>query len=120
MEKIKVKNNLRRPVIFRVPGKTIRLGAGQKTELPGHFKEAQELKTLRLRKCVSVLEVLEEKTEEKEEKTGEKKEKPVQETGKIETKDKKPGKASKKAGKARKKKTGDTGGDKKSHWLEEE
>jgi len=117
MEKIKVKNNLRRPVIFRVPGKTIRLGAGQETELPGHFKAAQELKTLCLRKCVSVLE---EKTEEKEEKTEEKKEESVEETGKIETKDKKPGKAPKKAAKARRKKSGDTGSDKKPHPLEEE
>jgi hypothetical protein len=110
MEKIKVKNNLRRPVIFRVPGKTIRLGAGQETELPGHCKEAQELKTLYLRKCVSVLE----------EKKEEKKEKPVEETAKIETKVKKPGKAPKKAAKARGKKSGDTGGDKKPHPLEEE
>lgn len=65
MEKIKIKNNLRRPVIFRVPGKSIRMSPGQVAEIPGYYKEARQVKKLCLRNSLTILKV-EEKTKAKE------------------------------------------------------
>ena len=88
MEMIRVRNNLRRPVMFRIPGMSVRLGPGQSVRLPGHCKETPELKRLCLRKSLSILE--EEETALLD--TG-----PGAEAGKEEEKRKKPGK--KKSGK---------------------
>jgi hypothetical protein len=56
MNMIRVKNNLRRPVLFRIPGQSVRLGPGQAIELPGHCKDAAELKALYLRNALSLSE----------------------------------------------------------------
>lgn len=56
MEKIEIKNNTRRPLMFRVPGRSIRLSPGGTLEIPRIYLEAQELKKLRLNHSISVLE----------------------------------------------------------------
>jgi hypothetical protein len=125
MEQIKVRNNLRRPVMFRVPGKSIRLSPGQSTEIPQHCLQARELKKLCLRNSVSILREKKEEPIKIEPETGtikedEKKEKKTEETVKAKGKAKKPGKSPKKTDKHREKKTGPTGGDQKPQPLEEE
>lgn len=55
MEKIKIRSNLKRPLMFRIPGETIRLAPGESTEIPEHCLETQELKKLCLQNSLSVL-----------------------------------------------------------------
>ena len=55
MEKIKIRNNLRRPVTFRIPGKNIRLAPGGSAEIPEPCLETPELKKLCLQRSISVL-----------------------------------------------------------------
>lgn len=63
MGNIKVRNNLKGPVLFRVPGRSVHLPPGGAVQLPGHFKDAAELKKLCLRQAVSLLEEKPEKIE---------------------------------------------------------
>jgi hypothetical protein len=56
MGNIKLRNNLKGPVIFRIPGRSVRLAPGRSVDLPSQFKDAAELKKLCFRKAVSLME----------------------------------------------------------------
>lgn len=57
MKMIEIKNNLGRPVIFRVPGSSIRLGPGESVSLPEAYTESPELEQLLRKQALRAIPV---------------------------------------------------------------
>lgn len=80
MEKIKIRNNERRTLIFRVPKRNIRLAPRESIEIPKSCLEAQEVKKLLLQNSLTLLK---EKEPEKIAEIKEVKQKQVEEADKA-------------------------------------